>query len=175
MRVFIAIELPENIKNYLKDLQKSLTDIKASFVKEFHLTLKFLGEVSDEDIENIKEALSKIKPEKFSVNLSKLGFFSNEDYIRVVWAGLEPEKKVLDLQKKIDLSMESFGFRREKDFKSHLTLARVKFIENKKEFVEKIKSLEIKPFGFEVSSFSLIKSTLTRDGPIYEELAKFYP
>jgi len=172
MRTFIAIELPEEVKEYLKELQKELTGIKASFVKDFHLTLKFLGEVSEDKVEKIKEKLSEVKFEPFKVKLGKTGVFPSESYIRVVWIGIEPKEKVIGIQKQVNEAMQGFGFKKDK-FKSHLTLARVKFIDDKKAFVEKLKQLEIKPLEFEVSSFSLMKSTLTPEGPIYEELKKF--
>lgn len=173
MRTFIAIKLPENIKDYLKELQKELSGMKGSLVKDFHLTLKFLGEVSEDKIEKIKERISEIKFEPFKINLSKLGFFPTESYIRVVWVGLGPEDKVVELQKKVDEAMKEFGFKDDFKFKSHLTLARVKFIDDKKTFVEKLKKLEIKPLEFDVNSFSLMKSTLTREGAVHEELKKF--
>ncbi len=173
MRTFIAIELPETVKEYLKGLQKELIGIKASFVKDFHLTLKFLGEVSEDKIEKIKEKLKEIKFEPFKVKLGKAGGFPSESYIRVVWVGLEPEDKIIEIQKKINEVMKNFGFKDDFKFKSHLTLARVKFIEDKKVFIERLKQLEIKPMEFEVNSFSLMKSTLTREGAVYEELRKF--
>jgi len=175
MRIFIAIELPENIKDYLKEIQKDLSGIKGSLVKDFHLTLKFLGELEENKIEKIKEKLSEIKFDKFLVNLGKIGFFPTESYIRVVWIGIEPEEKITEVQKKVDEAMKEFGFKDDFKFKSHLTLARVKFIDDKKTFVEKLKKLEIKPLEFDVSSFSLMKSTLTSEGPVYEELKKFQP
>ena len=102
MRTFIAIELPETIKEYLKEIQKELTGIKASFVKDFHLTLKFLGEVSEDKIEKIEEKLKEVNFEPFKVTLSNTGVFPSESYIRVVWVGLEPEDKIIEIQKKVN-------------------------------------------------------------------------
>lgn len=173
MRAFIAIELPEEIKDYLKELQKELMGIRVSFVKDFHLTLKFLGEVDEFTLEKIKNKLKEIKFEPFSLKLTNIGVFPNESYIRVVWVGAEPEQKVVELQKKVENSLFDFKFKKDYEFKAHLTLARVKFIDDKTAFVDKIKKLEVKPLEFEVSSFSLMKSTLTGEGPVYEELEKF--
>ncbi len=173
MRIFIAIELPEEIKSYLKQIQKNITGIKGSFTKDFHLTLKFLGEVDKESLEKLKENLIKIKFTPFKLKLSSLGFFPNESYIRVLWIGVEPEDSIKKLQKEVERSLSKFNFKRDFNFKPHLTLARVKYIENKSEFVEKLKELKIKSLDFEVTRFYLIKSTLTEQGPVYERLAEF--
>ncbi len=173
MRLFIAIELPEQVKKYLKELQEECTGIKASFAKDFHLTLKFLGEVPENKINKIKENLSEIEFEKFKLTLSKVGYFPSESYIKVIWVGAEPEDKVAELQKKVDAAMQKAGFKKDKRFKTHLTIARVRFLEDKEEFIKKMNNLAIEKIGFEVNSFSLIKSTLTKKGPVYEELEKF--
>ena len=74
-------------------------------------------------IETIKESLNNVKFKSFSVHLNDVDVFPNENYIRVIWIGLEPEENILELQKNIDESLKSL-FRKEKDFKPHLTLAR---------------------------------------------------
>ena len=58
-------------------------------------------------------------------------------------------------------------------FESHITLARVKFIKNKEEFVEQIKKLKVDSIEMDIDSFSLKKSVLTEKGPIYEDIIKF--
>ena len=176
MRLFIAIEIPEDIKEYLTKIQEEI-DInsnKIGFVKkeQIHLTLKFLGEVQPNDIELIKENLKKITFNKFSVQLNKVGVFPNKNYIRVIWIGLEPEQNILELQKQIDESLKKL-FKKDTNFKPHLTLARVKFINNKEEFIEKLKNINIENKKIEINNFKLIKSTLTPTGPVYEDLDVF--
>ncbi|HHI03979.1 MAG TPA: RNA 2',3'-cyclic phosphodiesterase, partial [Candidatus Woesearchaeota archaeon] len=105
MRTFIAIEMPKEIKEILLEAQKQINTEKAKIrpAKAFHLTLKFLGEVEEKKIEDIKSALKEIKFEKFSTALTEIGVFPNESYIRVVWAGLnDSENKITNLQKEID-------------------------------------------------------------------------
>lgn len=171
MRAFIAIDLTEEIRNYLKEVQSRISNGKLSLAKDFHLTLQFLGEVEEEKIPQIKKTLNQIKFKKFKINLSKMGVFPSENYIRVVWVGLTPEEEVTRLQKEIDESLKEFPG----DFKfhPHITLARVKFIENKKEFLDKLKNIKIKQIEFEVNEFKLKRSTLTPEGPIYEDLGIF--
>ena len=89
-----------------------------------------------------------------------------------MWVGLNPEEKVLELQKQIDESLKKM-FRKENDFKAHITLARVKYIEDKKQFLQQLKNIKVENKKVEVRNFKLIKSTLTPKGPVYEDLAVF--
>ena len=172
MRLFIAIEIPEDVKEYMVKIQEKVDDTTAKIrlVKknQIHLTLKFLGEVQPDKIEDIKKALKKITFNPFSACLDKIGVFPNESYIRVIWIGLEPEEPILELQKDIDENLKKL-FKKEKDFKSHLTLARVKYIEDKNNFINKLKTINIENKKIDINCFKLIKSTLTSEGPVYEE------
>jgi len=176
MRLFIAIEIPEDIKEYFSKIQGeiNINSNKIRFIKkeQIHLTLKFLGEVQPEIIEEIKNNLKKIVFKPFSVVLNSVGVFPNENYIRVIWVGLKPEEPVLNLQKGIDEKLKKL-FKRERDFKPHLTLARVKYIENKEDFISKIKSIKIENKNISVDSFKLVKSSLTMQSPIYEDIDIF--
>lgn len=172
MRLFIAIDFNE-IKDYFSELQKQLPqNAKLSPVKSFHLTLKFLGEVQPDKIDEMIGHLRKIKFEKFSVSLDSIGIFPTENYIRVVWVGLIPEEIIVNLQKQVDKSLERL-FKKEKDFKAHITLARVKLPMDKKLFVEEIKKIKVENKTVEVKDFRLVKSTLASQGPVYEDLEVF--
>lgn len=171
MRCFIAIDVSEQFYDYFKELQNNLkTNIKATFTKTFHLTLKFLGEIEENKVEKVKDSLKNIKFEPFKVSLSNLGVFPNENYIRVIWIGLEPKDKIIEFQQKIDNELISLKFKKEKKFHPHITLARVKHIEDKKEFITNLKQIKTQNLEFNINSFKLIKSTLTPEGPVYEDL-----
>ncbi|MBU3941864.1 MAG: RNA 2',3'-cyclic phosphodiesterase, partial [Nanoarchaeota archaeon] len=119
-------------------------------------------------------ALKEIKFEKFNTALTKIGVFPNESYIRVVWVGLnDSENKITNLQKEIDSKIELLGFKKDTRFHPHLTLARVKFVEDKQGFTKNLKEIKIKKETFQITEFKLIKSILTPEGPIYEDLAVF--
>lgn len=172
MRLFIAIDFNE-LKDYFVELQTLLPkNAKLSLTKTFHITLKFLGEVQPEKVEMIINNLKNIKFEAFSVHLDSIGIFPTENYIRVVWVGIKPEDKTLELQKQIDEMLDKL-FKKEKDFKSHITLARVKYPDDKKAFVEQLKKIKIENKKIEIKNFRLVKSTLTPKGPIYEDLEVF--
>ena len=173
MRLFIALDFNE-FKDYFINIQDQIDKelAKVNFTSTFHLTLKFLGEVAEDKLPIIKKSLKKIKFEPFSIYLDKIGFFPNENYIRVVWIGLKPVDKINELQQKIDDSLISI-FPKDKRFHPHITLCRIKFIKDKSKFIENLKNIEIEEKKTDIDKFKLIKSTLTPKGPVYEDLGVF--
>lgn len=173
MRLFIAIQLPKEVQDYLAELQQKFSDVgKITFAKESHLTLKFIGETSTAVAKQVEDKLLQAKFYKFKITLSKIGVFPNENLARVIWVGIEPEKAVKDLQQQIDTILKPL-FPAEKEFKPHLTLGRIKFIQNKKLLVDKTKNTNVKQIEFEVQSFALIKSPLEKAGPEYSILKEY--
>jgi len=175
MRCFLAIELANEAKEELLRIQKILPEAKMKFVEpeNLHLTLKFLGELEDFQVNKIKAALEKINFKKFQARLGSVGVFPLPTFVRVVWVSLEPAEKVKELHKQIDSALEKEKFRADRAFESHITLTRVKFIKDKEEFSKKLKELRIKPLEFTVEKFVLMKSTLTEQGPIYEKIREY--
>ncbi len=175
MRLFIAFDIPGNLKEQLVDIQKKIKegDAKIKWVKaeNMHLTLKFLGEVAEEKVEDIKKKLGKLKFNKFEVEVSEIGVFPSEDYIRVIWAGLKDDEAMKRLVKNIRGALP--GFKDDYEFKAHLTIGRVRFVKDKNALVEELKKVKVKHERFSVNEFKLYKSTLTREGPIYEKVAVF--
>ena len=107
MRLFIGIFLPKEVLDYLYEAQNRLKKnlpAKITWVhkKILHLSLKFIGEVNENKINEIKERLNEIKFKSFKVKLDKIGVFPNENYIRVIWISLNPKEKVIELQQKVD-------------------------------------------------------------------------
>ena len=172
MRLFIAIDFNE-LRGYFAELQKFLPkNAKLSLVKSFHLTLKFLGEVQPNRVDEIIEILKTIKFEPFNVFTDSIGIFPAENCIRVVWVSLKPEDKILELQKKIDESLKNL-FKKERGFEPHITLCRAKHPEDKKSFIEEVKKIKVENKKIEIKNFRLVKSTLGHEGPVYEDLEVF--
>lgn len=169
MRLFIAIDLGN--EQYFRDIQKrfDIKNAKLNLTKSYHLTLKFLGEVRDEAVHDLKDKLSQLKFDIFRIKTTKIGVFPDENRINVIWAGLDPEDLLINLQKKIDTLLEGF-FAKEKRFKAHLTLARVKFVNDNSKFAESLRKIKIESKEFKVNNIKLIKSTLLPDGPVYETI-----
>lgn len=181
MRIFIAIELPEHVKSKIfhefENLQKKNL-FKGRFVEKnnLHLTLKFLGDISEERTEEIKKILRGINFGSIFCEVGKTGFFDNERHIKVIWVDLiSEEDKLLKLQKEIagkfpDIHPDY------KNFTSHITVARVDSVINKEKLVDDVKKIRLKNLDFEVKEFVLMKSELMKQksiGPKYKVLEKF--
>jgi len=175
MRTFIAIFLPKEILDYLYEIENKLKKElpgKINWVakKNLHFTLKFLGNIDEKNINSIKERLKRIRFSSFKINLDKIGVFPNEEFIRVIWIGLK-SKELLDLQKLIDYELLDL-FSKDQNFVTHLTLGRVKNIQDKDKFKKNLQ-IEIEDKEFEVNEFCLVKSELHKEGPSYEILERF--
>lgn len=165
MRCFIAIKIESQELKRLQTEFRELEGIK--IVADFHLTLKFFRDISEGKVEEIKEKLKTIECKKFKVSLDKLGVFPSQDYIRVVWVSLVGNVK--KLKEKIDEVLGSQDAR----FVSHITLGRVKFVKDRDKLLKKLKSLKVKKEEFLIDKFYFIKSQLTKEGPLYQEIGVF--
>ena len=167
MRCFVSIDIPKEVQEVIKEIQNLLPVFKGkkTELQNLHLTLKFLGEVDGVILEKVKNRLKKIRFQEFTTELDYLGFFDNSKY-GVVWIFIPNCEK---LQKKVDDVLEGL-FLKEKRFMSHLTIARVKFLQNKKQFLRKLKTIKIPKTSFKVNEFRLKKSDLASTGPFYRTL-----
>lgn len=176
MRSFLAINLPRDLKEEIGKLVSGLNypGIKKVSPENFHITMRFLGEIDDRQAEAIKKKLGEIEAEKFKVSLDKICFFPNENRMRVIWIGVkEGQDKIINLQKEIDLRLEELGFPKEQnEFKPHLTIARIKFIKDKKRILEDAGCIKIEK-SFTAESFDLMQSILDRSGPEYSIVSRF--
>jgi len=170
MRVFISIDIPEKVKEEILKIQSQLPEFsgKKTERENLHLTLKFLGEIDDRKIEMVDAKLAEIKFNKFEVEIDSIGVFS-EKFIRIVWLHMTDCEK---LQTEIDEKLKDL-FAKEKRFMSHLTIARVKNIRNKKDFLDKLEKIKIHKINFIVDNFRLKNSILTEEGPTYKTLEKY--
>lgn len=173
-RVFVAIDLPDHVKTKLfktfVNLPKNLFSGKKTEKENLHLTLKFLGDVKEEEIEKIKNKLKGIKFNKFSCEVGKAGFFDDEEHIKVIWVELISDE-IKELQKLISKELPEFFD--EKEFNSHITLARVGKVLGRKKLVEEIGNIHFKNLDFEIDGFVLMKSELFPKGPKYKIIEKF--
>ena len=178
MRCFISFDISEEAKKELlrieKEIQKKFPELKAKFVdaENMHLTLKFIGEVSDEQLEKIKSALKKVRFEPFKAKLNALGAFTPSS-IKLIYINLEPKGRIDELHLQIDLLLHMAGIKKDKGFEAHITLARVKQARDNRAVMDALNEMKINPAEFMVSGFSLRKSTLTDKGPIYEDIERF--
>ena len=179
MRAFIAIDLPKDLKEQIAQFQKELKKanvLKAKFVEKenLHLALKFLGEISKEDVDKISEKLKEIckKCKPFVLSLKGLGAFPTENFVRVIWIGVDNGSiETKELNRQIN---KALGLKEGRDFIGHITLARIKAVSDKKKLAGIFEKYKEKEFGsFQVKSIKLIESKLTREGPIYSVIEEF--
>lgn len=174
IRCFVALDLPREAINYIEEVQdllkkKNLFHGKFIDPENLHLTLKFLGEISEEKVEEVKKKLSKIKFDKVRIRFDNVGMFSKK-FMKIVWIRCRGADK---LQAEIDKAMESVGFKVEARFMGHITLARIKGAVDKGKLLDYIKKIKIKKIEFDVDQFFLKKSELRPAGPIYSDLGKY--
>jgi len=183
IRSFIAIELPSEIKTELKRLQDALKVGNSSWLRlvspdSIHLTLKFLGDITSDKIEEITMAVTDAAKNlnTFSLKLEGLGVFPNLKRIQVVWVGLSGDlDKLSRLQRQIEANMAILGYPEEgREFTPHLTLARVRYQPPPAElqkFTHLLTSTKASNIGkIEVKAIDLMKSQLTPQGAIYSKL-----
>jgi len=178
MRLFIAVDLADELREKFNPIISALGrfNVKTVELKNLHITLKFLGEVSERMLPLIDSKLKEIEFSPFKIKFNGIGYFPNEKNPRVVWVGVEGDelKKLAD---EVEQRMKKLGFKKDKDFHPHLTVGRVKRLD-KSERGKLIKEMET--FNTEwgemiVDKFKLKKSTLTPKGPIYEDVFVYEP
>ncbi len=177
MRAFIAIELPQEIKDsitsILADLEPCGLDGRWVKPEHLHLTLKFLGSISAEQLHNVKAILEQCgrKHSRLQARLERFGFFPSERRPRVFFISTSGEAELRAIADDLEGELERCGFEKEGRFKSHITLCRLKSTKNIDDLQKRIAT--INPQGnFPVNEITLFESTLTPQGPIYEIIAK---
>jgi 2'-5' RNA ligase len=185
MRCFIAIDIDEKIQAAIADVQKQLNakvDIKKGDVKwvepeNIHLTLKFLGEISDEQLEEVREITNTVAQahQKFNLDIESVGSFGGRS-AKVVWVGAgKGTDALLALQKDLDEQLTLADFPSEdREFSAHLTICRVRNPKAGLKLAEVVGQFAKLKLGLiDASAVCVYQSQLTPDGPIYTLLASF--
>jgi 2'-5' RNA ligase len=175
-RGFIAIDIdvPSKIVEIENEIRKTGANVKLVEPKNMHLTLKFLGDTNevliDEIEKTMKESVKGIKP--FNIQLKGTGVFPNQNYIKVIWIGIQNGKQIISIAEKIDEKISKLGFEKEKRrFSPHLTIGRVRSAKNKDKLLQVIKKYgDVEFTDLKVEFLKLIKSDLTPKGPVYTTL-----
>jgi len=172
MRCFLSIDLPEETRKEIDRIQKELPkDSKLILVKPeiVHLTLKFFGEITDIEVEKAKELLKKTDFRKFKAKLGGLDVFT-PSFIKVIYLNIEPNNEFQEMHSVIDKLFSIENFKVDGEWKSHATLARVRFVKDRKKFLEDVKKISVNPVEFNIDKITLKKSVLTEKGPVYEDI-----
>jgi len=183
VRSFIAIELPDELKQGLTQLEAQLKMGKQPWVKwvnpySIHLTLKFLGSIAVDRISEItkamEEAVQGISP--FHLEVKDLGVFPNLRRVQVIWVGISGEvDKLSQLQQHLESNLARLGFAPEsRPFTPHLTLARLRdraSLDERQRLGQLIASTMFEAaYTIKVDAINLMRSQLTREGAIYSRI-----
>jgi len=183
VRSFIDIELPDELKVGLTQLEAQLKSGKQPWVKwvnpySIHLTLKFLGSIAADRISEItgamEEATQGISP--FYLEVKDLGVFPNLRRVQVAWVGISGEvDKLSQLQHNLESNLAHLGFAPEtRPFTPHLTLARLRnqaSLDERQSFGQLIATTRFEAtYTIKVDTISLMRSQLTREGAIYSQI-----
>jgi 2'-5' RNA ligase len=185
LRTFIAInlnpELKETLSNLIEELKRldpARKSVRWVNQQAMHLTLKFLGEIDESQVEQIKKALEQISDgsRTFTMEIRGTGYFPpDKRNPRVLWLGIEEEKSLQILQSRLEEEMEKLGFPKEnRKFHPHLTLGRVKIPSNLREIMLHLEQYGSQKFGeMEVRKITFFKSVLKPTGAEYSVLSEF--
>ncbi len=176
-RLFIAVELPEEIKEYLssavRTLQETGADAKWVEPKNIHLTLKFLGATPAETIPAIRRAMTAVTDNARAVpaSLETFGGFPSLAAPRVLWVSLtDKEKRLEHIVRELEDSLSAVGFAKEdRPFKAHITLARLRSSRNRLSLTEAARKFQavLEHPVFSLDNMTLFESVLSPKGPAY--------
>lgn len=179
IRTFVCLDLSQSLKSRLEklelDLQKaSVTKVSWVKAKNLHLTLKFLGDVAESDIQKIKSSIEEVAliTKSFTLESAEIGAFPNFRRPRIFWVGIKDlTATLLPMQQKLEQSLVNKGFApSEKNFSPHLTIGRVKEGTGQ-DIVSNINQIKFLPETFSVKDLILMKSDLSPTEAVYSKLA----
>lgn len=181
IRCFVAIEIPESIQNVFVEMQNALKSKinNASWVKlgNFHLTLRFLGDVKNEDIDEISNTIEGValNHQPIRLDFGGIGAFPNLTRPNVLWVGLKIGRTpVTTLGVKLNKAMFKLDFKDERRFHPHVTLARLKnrvSLASSMTLFEKFDTLQ--NAFLTVNEILLVRSELQPSGAIYTPIKRF--
>lgn len=174
LRLFVAIAPPDPVRDRLAGLQGGVPGARWVDRENLHLTLRFVGEVDDHRARDLDAELSRIRTPAFDMALAGVDFFGTERKPVSLWAGVDAPPALTRLRDKVDRAAVAAGFQPDgRKFKPHVTLARLKQAPRERlgRWLGDHGLFRTEPFR--VDGFSLYRSDLTDNGPIYDELASY--
>lgn len=176
IRTFVAVEFSEQLQSEIdvvaQQLKQELGSLKWVSKTNYHLTLKFLGDVESRRIAELTEGLSRAVQgmEEFSLKLAGVGGFPTSLAPRVIWLGVDEGKaSLIRLQKMVDTELQAQGFAPEKQpYSPHLTLARAREESDLKAIGERLVKMQMPSTSADqIRSIRMMKSDLRPSGPVY--------
>jgi 2'-5' RNA ligase len=167
IRLFVALEIPKEIRDRLFLLQGGVPGARWSAPEQYHLTLRFIGEVDEASAGDIDDVLTTLRARSFTLELGRVGEFGGK-LPRALWVGARNSTELSHLQKKIETAMQRLGRpAEERKFTPHVTLARLRNSPPEKVMEFVAHNALFASDAFEVKSFALFSSHLSSAGAIY--------
>ncbi len=185
LRTFLAIPLPESIKNYLTDLSRQMQSLyqdqhdrlKWVVPEGMHITLAFLGDTREEDIDPLADQLAVTLRHfiPFRLTLTESGTFPHANKPRILWVGTYTDDEQLPAVKAdVDRHLSGAGYTIEKrKFSPHITLGRIKRLVRNSNLVHNYLSHSVTALSFEVADIVWYQSILRPEGAEYSILKRF--
>ncbi len=174
IRLFVALELPEDLREALGGMQGGVPGANWVDPENFHVTLRFIGEVPENRIADIDETLAEVSGKPFALSLTGMDSFSRGREPVSLWAGVEKSEALMALQKRIDQALTRAGYPTdEKRYTPHVTLARLHRPDEARVagFIAEHNLFRAEPFMAE--QFTLFSSHLTSEGAHYAPEADY--
>lgn len=178
IRSFVAFDISEAmVLNNFSKVQNVLlgtgADIKIVKPENIHMTLRFLGDITQEMVDQIHSEMEQVQFTPFEFKIEGIGVFPNPKHISVIWAGIsQGANELRTIFDQLEPRLHTLGFKPDyKGFSPHLTIARVRTGRNKDALADQLENLEGFEFGLvNAECLRLKKSVLTPQGPIYSVL-----
>ena len=174
LRLFVGISFPPELKLRLSLLCSGVPGAKWVDPGNFHLTLRFIGEIGEDVAADIDDALSRLRARRFNLQIAGTGVFGNGDKPRSLWAGVERSAELVALRDKVEQAMIRVGLPPEpRKFAPHVTLGRLRDppMDKLRDFLAAHARFRAEPLP--VAGFSLVASFQTKAGSVYEDQADY--
>ncbi len=173
MRLFVALSLPDSVRWQLRLLTGGLPGIRWAPPENYHITLRFIGDIDGRDMDYVDAALAGLRAPAFSLRLAEIGYFGSGEYPRAIWAGVEKTPALFHLQSKVESAIVRAGLTPlGQTYRPHVTLAYLNAAAR-----VKIPAAKLQPYlaarnlfrsePFAVSHFTLFSSWMGGEHSVY--------
>jgi len=172
-RIFIAIDLPADVKEVLSSLQTEEQGVRWVHKDQLHITLLYLGNLHDRAINEVVQSLADVNHEPFDFQVNGAGCFPDKNHPKVIYAAVSEKSGLMKLRNKIVQQAGKFCDKPDnRKYKPHITLARIKG-RNVNFSTDILLSQNFEPLNVSAESYYLYESRLTKDGAKYKKLNRF--
>lgn len=180
-RIFIAADISEAARQkaaaYIDELRSAFPRLRVGWERpeKLHLTLKFLGEVNDGQLEEVRKLVSVVaeKNDRFRMTLGGTGRFPQKGDARILWLGVNDQGRSAAVVAEIEDHLAELGFGKEKrPFRPHLTIARLREPRLSAELTARHLENDFEPVAFEVGEIVIYESKLQQSGSIYSAVTR---